>query len=379
MRLFIGGDFAPTEFNMEDFRRGDGTKLYTDELMAWLDSFDFRIFDFECVFEGKGEPIAKYGPFLSASDDTLPGILKVRPDLMALANNHAGNLGEEGVLHTIDIFRKHGIACVGAGTAEDAGKPYIIERDGLRVGVYACAEHEFTYAEGGQGGVNPYDPLETFDRIRELKKTCNAVIVLYHGGILDWRYPSPMERRVLRKMADCGADLVVGQHTHCIGCMEEYHGSTIIYGQGDFLFARPTRNDLRYSGLLIETEVTQQGLKVGFNVRVKPQDTIRLADEAEKEQILNDFRERSARLLQERFLEANFERYVDKRAAGFNSALAGSSLAGKVLNRLSRRRYKNQWIDGHMSDEDVLKLVNYLDCETHRETFLRYLKRKTER
>lgn len=379
MRLFIGGDFAPTKFNMEDFRRGDGTKLYTDELMAYLDSFDYRIYDFECVFEGCGEPIAKYGPFLSAPEETMPGILRAKPDLMALANNHAGNLGEEGVLHTVGIFEKYGIACVGAGTAADAGKPYVIEKEGLRVGVYACAEHEFTYAADGKGGVNAYDPLETFDAIRELKASCDAVIVLYHGGILDWRYPSPMERRVLRKMADCGADLVVGQHTHCIGCMEEYHGSTIVYGQGDFLFARPTRNDLRYSGLLIEAEVTGSGVQVSFNVRVKPQDTIRLADPEEKEQILKDFRERSEQIQRERFLEANFERYVDKRAAGFNSALAGSSMAGKVLNRLSGRRYKNQWIDGHMSEEDVLKLVNFLDCETHRETFLHYLKRKAER
>ena len=378
MRLFIGGDFAPTEFNMEDFRRGDGTKLYTDELMAYLDTFDFRIYDFECVFEGAGSPIRKYGPFLTAPADTMPGILKARPDLVTLANNHAGNLGEEGVLHTIDLFRKNGVAGVGAGTAQTAGDPCIIEKDGLKTGIYTCAEHEFTYADGGRGGVNAYDPLETFDAIRELKSRCDAVIVLYHGGILDWRYPSPMEQRVLRKMADCGADLVVGQHTHCIGCMEEYHGSTIVYGQGDFLFARPTRNDLRYSGLLIEADVTADGIRVDFNVRVKPQDTIRLADEEEKAQILADFRDRSRFLQEDKFLEANFERYVDKRENGFNSALAGSNLAGKVLNRLTRRKYKNEWIDGHMSGQDVLKLVNYLDCETHRETFLRYLKRKAE-
>ena len=32
------------------------------------------------------------------------------------------------------------------------------------------------------------------------------------------------------------ADLVVCQHSHCIGCMEEYDKGTIIYGQGNFLF-----------------------------------------------------------------------------------------------------------------------------------------------
>lgn len=39
-----------------------------------------------------------------------------------------------------------------------------------------------------------------------------------------------------RKIVEKGADLVVCQHSHCIGCMEEYDKGTIIYGQGNFLF-----------------------------------------------------------------------------------------------------------------------------------------------
>ena len=39
-------------------------------------------------------------------------------------------------------------------------------------------------------------------------------------------------------MAENGADVVICQHSHCIGCYEEYQGCYILYGQGNFHFAR---------------------------------------------------------------------------------------------------------------------------------------------
>ena len=43
----------------------------------------------------------------------------------------------------------------------------------------------------------------------ELKKQCDYVIVLYHGGKEHYRYPSPYLQKVCRKIVDKGADIVV--------------------------------------------------------------------------------------------------------------------------------------------------------------------------
>lgn len=32
------------------------------------------------------------------------------------------------------------------------------------------------------------------------------------------------------------AELVICQHSHCLGCKEEYLQGTIVYGQGNFIF-----------------------------------------------------------------------------------------------------------------------------------------------
>ena len=374
MRILIGGDFAPTEFTEKDFWLGNAGKLYTEEMLDYLNAFDFRIFDFECCFDGAGTPIRKYGPVLTAPAACMAGILPVKPSLMVLANNHSGNLGTAGIQFTKKTFTEHGIPCVGAGTPEEAAKPHILEKDGLRTGIYACAEHEFTYATEKREGVNAYDPLRTFDEIRALKKICDRVIVFYHGGILDWRYPSLQERRVLRKMAECGADLVVGQHTHCIGCQEVWNGSTILYGQGDFLFARPTRNELRYSGLLLEADVTERGVTVSYRVRVKPVDTIRLAAPEEEETILRAFEERSAELQEKGALEKRFREYVDSRRPQNMDTLSGRNLLDRAYNKLTRHRAREKAFRADYGPGELLRLVNFLECETHRETLLAFLK-----
>ncbi len=377
MRIVIGGDFAPTEFTEKDFWLGNAEKLYTRELLDYLQTFDFRIFDFECCFDGAGEPIRKHGPMLTAPAACMAGILPLHPSLMVLANNHSANLGTAGVLHTIELFGEQGIPCVGAGTPEEASRPFILEKDGIRVGIYACAEHEFTYATEARAGVNAYDPLRTFDEIRDLKAVCDQVIVIYHGGILDWRYPSPGEQRALRKMADCGAGLVVCQHTHCIGCREVYHGSTIVYGQGDFLFARPTRNDLRYSGLLLEAEVSKEEIRVSCRVRVKPKDTIRLASPEEERQILQAFEDRSRELADEEAVRRHFREYVDFRRPQNMDTIAGRSLLYKAYNKVTRHRRRDDWFFREYGTDQLLRLLNFIDCETHRETLLAFLKQSS--
>lgn len=60
--------------------------------------------------------------------------------------------------------------------------------------------------------------------------------MLYHGGKEYYRYSSPNLQKTCRKMTEKGADLVLCQHSHCIGSYEEYNDSTILYGQGNFIF-----------------------------------------------------------------------------------------------------------------------------------------------
>lgn len=373
MRILIGGDFSPTKANFDLFERGDSETLYGQELLNYLADFDYRVFDFEAAFDGAGAPVQKYGPLITTPPACLPGIEAINPDLFVLANNHAANLGSEGIEHTKTLLKEHGISSMGAGSnLTEARKPFYLTKGDLTIGFYACAEHEFNAAGENTAGVNPYDPLVTFDEVREAKRHCDQLVVFYHGGMIEYRYPLPGERRALRKLVDCGADLVVGQHTHTIGCAETYRGKTIIYGQGDFFFARPTRNEHRFSGLLIEVEASKDALAVSYNVRVKPEDTIRLATPEEKERVLDAFETRSAEIQDEQRFAEIYRQNLKERRITYLNPLLGRSRRNPfwfALNMLTGQRFKSVMLRSHFAKLDWLILDNWLSCETHREFF----------
>lgn len=103
-------------------------------------------------------------------------------------------------------------------------KPLIYVKNGVKAGVYACAEHELSIIFEKTPTTSPFIPLCRLDHIADLKQKFDYVIVLYHGGKEHYRYPSPNLQKACRKMVDKGADLVVCQHNHCIGCKEKHKG-----------------------------------------------------------------------------------------------------------------------------------------------------------
>ena len=379
MKIFIGGDFAPTVYNFDLFRSGEAIQLYGEELLEYLDSFDYRIFDFECCFGcGDERKVKKYGPIITAPFETINGIKVIDPSLMILANNHAYNLLDDGLRNTVNVFKDAGIECCGAGeNLSEAKKPFIIESKGLRIGIYACAEHEYNYATAQSGGVNPYDPLFSYDDVAELKEGCDYVIVIYHGGLIEYRFPLPGTRKRLRRFVDKGADAVICQHTHCIGVREEYKGKTIVYGQGDFFFARPTRNEYRESGLLIGLEISDAKIKLSYSVRILEGNTVRMATKEESERVLSDYKKRCDIFEDEDAFQAEYERLLVERKNVYLSSLLGKkqdSILYRGLNKITKKRFGEYYRKIIFSPEDWIRLTNFTECETHYEILSDLLK-----
>ena len=130
----------------------------------------------------------------------------------------------------------------------------------------AVSEHEFTIASENSAGANSFDPLDSLDQISNLKKEVDYLIILYHGGKEYYRFPTPYLQRVCRKIVDKGANLVVCQHSHCIGAFEDYKNSKIIYGQGNFIFDREDRinKDCSQTSLLIEICLDKNIISINY-------------------------------------------------------------------------------------------------------------------
>ncbi|MBI2508946.1 MAG: CapA family protein, partial [Betaproteobacteria bacterium] len=69
-------------------------------------------------------------------------------DVVSLASNHAMDWGEDALLDTVALFRDKGMQVVGAGrNLEEARRPAIVERNGVRIAVLAyCSILQTGYA-----------------------------------------------------------------------------------------------------------------------------------------------------------------------------------------------------------------------------------------
>lgn len=374
MRIYIGADLVPTDINKALFENGNGEALVGKELYEILKQSDLNVFNLEVPLTDVETPIVKFGNNLIAPTKTIHGYKALEPIFLTLANNHSLDQGEEGLTTTLNLLKDQDIAHAGAGSSlKEAKKPFIFEKEGIRIGFYLCAEHEFTVASCHTMGANPFDVLESFDEVLALKEQCDYVIVLYHGGKEFYRYPSPMLQRYCRKFIDRGANLVICQHNHCVGSREDYNGGSIIYGQGNFIFNSEfyiNHKEFVKDSLLIRVEATKDSFIVSeVPIRSTEMGT-RQATESEADETLTAYKQRSENIKDAHFVAQAYKDFADTHIKRYLREFIGRSSIIRAINALFGRKLM-QLILGKTS---YLAIQNYLECEAHHELFLRGIK-----
>lgn len=378
MKILIGADLVPTESNCILFQNGDVESLVGSELLALLDNADYKCFNLEVPLTDLLSPIKKFGPCLSAPTSTISGIKKINNCFFTLANNHILDQSEQGLLSTIQLLKENHISFAGAGKSlEEASKPFVYLYNNQKIGIYCCADHEFSITTEEHGGANPFNPTESLKHISELKSKVDYVIVLYHSGKEHYRYPSPELQTRCRSMVQNGADIVICQHSHCIGCEEKFENGTIVYGQGNFLFDH-SKNACWKTGLLIEI-VINDDVSITYHPIVKKGEKVRLATDKERDEILDAFKLRSEEIKNQHFIHEQYSVLSDETYYFYLADVFAANtrkLSFRIINKLSRGKLLRKYLDKKMNKHAKLGLVNLLNCETHRELLLYKLKKE---
>ena len=369
-RILIAGDICPTKCDEDFFANGDIFKLIDDEIYDIFKSSDYRICNLETVLSNRKDPIEKCGPALSASPDAINALKKLGIDFAGLSNNHIMDYGENGAVDTIKHLAKNGIAYSGIGSnIEEASKPYYVSINGMKLGILCCCEHEFSVARYNSFGAYAFDPLYTLDIIRQMRSQCDFVLVLYHGGKELYRYPSPRLRQICMRCIDCGADIVVCQHSHCIGAEQNYLGKKILYGQGNFLFNRKS-DEFWDTGLIIIIRITEDiGIDILYHPIVNQNGKKCLADGSTLETIQDGFNHRSRVTDSEEQIERIYRDYALSKVNDYYRACLGGSLSSIIGKIQQKIFHKTNW-GRSFKFEDTLKIENFIDCEAHHELFV---------
>lgn len=265
MKLFLVGDISPTVATYELFKNKDINTLFTDTTQLFLNN-DINFVNLECAITDCETQIRKMGPALKAPYETAEVLRDLGVTCVGVSNNHFFDFGIKGVRDSIKALSDVNLPIIGFGeNYEDSRKNYIYEKDGERICIIAVCEHEYSYALEDRMGTRPVDEIDTIEDVRKAKETFDKVIVIYHGGKEYCQYPSPRLRKLCQALARNGADVIIGQHSHCICCYEKYNNSHILYGQGNFHFVKQVTVSC-YSGLDIR-KIWNESLAVKYDTK----------------------------------------------------------------------------------------------------------------
>jgi len=185
-------------------------------------------------------------------------------DVVSTANNHALDAEGEGLLDTREALWKAGVGAVGSGRdLEDARRPFIVERNGLKVGFLGYTQFvnagTSAFAQDDRPGVVPLDPFVIEEDIHRLRDQVDYVVVSFHWAIENSQDTHPDARAFAHRVIDAGADVILGHHPHVPRGVEVYKGKVIFYSLGNFIFGH--NHDYWMNNYLARLHLTPDGVR----------------------------------------------------------------------------------------------------------------------
>ena len=167
--LMAVGDVGPVHEPMDQY-----AVLAKDTLAE----ADIRFGQCERSYTTRGALQIHSGGHHSRCDPSMASIFEeCNFDIVSVASNHSMDWGGEALLDTIELLNSKGIKTVGAGAnIDEARKPQIIEKNGVKVGFLAyCSVLRDGYpATEKSTGVAPYKPPKPLpEPLRPLAETCH--------------------------------------------------------------------------------------------------------------------------------------------------------------------------------------------------------------
>lgn len=346
MKTLWLGDLSPTAVTNPLFENKDVNTLFSD-IVTIFQGNDVNFVNLECALTESNNAIEKFGPPLKASVNTADTLKKLGVNYCGISNNHFFDYGKKGAMDTLRALEDAGIGYTGFGSNYEASrKNLVIEADKEKLAIIAVCEHEYSYALNDRMGCRPYDEYDTMEDIRKAKEKCDRVIVIYHGGKEHCRYPSPRLFKLCRAMVRNGADVVLCQHSHCIGCYEQYEGGHILYGQGNFHFVEFVDEKLKKTwNNCLAVRYDTENNAIEFIPLVVRGNGMALANDQEKTEIMEAFAKRNQELAEGTWRE------------GWHSFC-------ESVKTFYFETIKNACADG-ASESCNARFGHYLDCEAH--------------
>lgn len=203
--------------------------------------FKFRndiktVINLECPIIKSGKPVSGKVN-LRVPENLLDTIFEDKLLAVSLSNNHIMDYGVEGLNSTLFELKKKGIQFFGVNLPDDdTHNPVLIDHNGVSIALQSIVS-ESTSPLVEFDDFNYLTTLGSTDlqRIGEIRKEVQKLVIYIHWGNRDSSYPSDTQVNGARKLIDAGADIVIGSHSHAPQSVEKYKHGIIAYNLGNFI------------------------------------------------------------------------------------------------------------------------------------------------
>lgn len=362
--ILIGGDFCPIGINEPIFAQPERVQDIFPDLCQIIAGADLSVFNLECPLTDSSHPIRKSGPNLRAKEGCMAGIRALGVTTLNLANNHIMDFGEEGLIKTLALCQEHHLGVFGVGRNRFCCLNFHIANiGGKRVAFLGVAEQEWSIATDNSWGAAPLDLVDILTVYKNNQSLFDFSILIVHGGMEHYPYPTPRMQKLLRFLSQEYADVVVCQHTHCAGCYEIYKGKPIFYGQGNFLFdySIAKRFPEWNKGFLIRLKIHNNN-KCDFEIIPHQQNVgvpgVKCLHGKEKDNFVDTINRRSESVIDESFVKKEWIKFCSENKALFINRF-------RNFNKTTRRIASRISVDKLLYSKDWACLsLNSYRCET---------------
>jgi len=213
-------------------------------LLEELNSADIFMVNNEFPYSNGGTPLAGKTFAFRAKPETAKNLTEMGADIVSLANNHAFDHGEQALLDTFDTLDEIDVPYVGAGkNIDEACKPFYFVAGGMKIAYVSATQIERTTtpdtkeATASSAGVlRTLDPTKFLAVIEEAEANADLTVVYVHWGSENVYEVEGSQRDLATRYANAGADLIIGDHSHCLQGFEYVQGVPVVYSLGNFWF-----------------------------------------------------------------------------------------------------------------------------------------------
>jgi poly-gamma-glutamate synthesis protein (capsule biosynthesis protein) len=179
--------------------------------------------------------------------DIVPLLKKYHFDTFSIANNHALDMGAQGLTDTYQLLQEGGLTPFGHPRDLSDRSVAFHTVNGRKIALLGLNHTDFKL-----------DKVAVVNRISELRAGGYDVIPFIHWGVEYKHTPSTEQVELAHAFVDAGATAVVGMHPHVVQSVEIYNKAPIFYSLGNAVFDQYFSQD------------TQEGLS--FTMRLEPEE-----------------------------------------------------------------------------------------------------------